>query len=393
MSNTREFYAWVKLLDSTAARPVAPPLAPPLTPEVVGDASTRSGHRPPGVGTMRPGAKGIDIFFDTSSKTHILLADPLLHGDWDVDPSFIGAMGQQFELLHFVGSRAEAIDWMQTDVGVRWRSNARDLALVHFTSPPLCSPPDPQDGSNAPAQPCPLPASRSDSGGSEVTSVCPPFTEAEWRFDYRKFVDEAPVLFSCAEVQGLSLPPPHTIAGSDECAEVRAAVARMPGRLQQIREQSSDIRALVHVIDPQEHGFKKPATLALMDLLRRSLRRPIFQLKWQHQRGRPWACCKGLTTAFPPGDPYFPAHAAYPAGHATLAYVAASLMAQTVPALEKDYWQRAEQVMENRVIGGFHWPSDNEGGRLLALQLLPLLLAKAEVKDLLEQVRKEWMLS
>lgn len=388
MTSTREFYAWVKTLDSTGARPVAAQTEPPLTPETLPNPAAKSGHRPPGVGSLDPYAKGVSIFYDTSSKTEILLADPLLHGDWDVDPSFIGTKGQQFELLHFVGSRADAIEWMQTPAGKRWRSNALDLALVHFSSPPLCTPSDPQDESLAPAQP--QPESKSDAGESGVSGACPPFTEAEWRFDYRKFVDEAPVLFSSAEIQSLTLPPPQTIARGDECAEVRAAVARMPARLKQIREQSSDIRALVHIVDPEEHGFEKPATLALTDLLRRSLRRPIFQLKWQHQRGRPWACCRGLTTAFPPGDSYFPAHAAYPAGHATLAYVAATLMSQAVPALEKDYWQRADQVMENRIIGGFHWPSDNEGGRLLSLQLLPLLLAKDEVKKLLADVAKEW---
>jgi len=390
MSNTREFYAWVKTLDSTGARPVAAQTEPPLTPETLPRLEIMSGHRPPGVGSLEPYAKGVNIFYDTSSKTQILLADPLLHGDWDVDPSFTGTKGQQFELLHFVGSRAEAIEWMQTDEGKRWRSNALNIGLLRFESPPLCTPSDPQDDSSAQAQPCPPPASKSDASGPGLAGACPAFTEAEWRFDYRKFVDEAPVLFSSAEIQRLTLPPPQTIALGDECAEVRAAVARMPARLKQIREQSSDIRALVHIVDPEEHGFEKPATLALMDLLRRSLRRPIFQLKWQHQRGRPWVCCKGLTTAFPPGDPYFPAHAAYPAGHATLACVAAALMSKTVPALEKDYWQRAERVMENRIIGGFHWPSDNEGGRLLAAQLLPLLLAKDEVQKLLADLAKEW---
>lgn len=64
----------------------------------------------------------------------------------------------------------------------------------------------------------------------------------------------------------------------------------------------------------------------------------------------------------------------YPGGHATFAYVNAILLAYMVPEKAPAIFARAERFARNRVIGGVHYPSDSEAGRICASVIDNVLL-------------------
>ncbi len=82
--------------------------------------------------------------------------------------------------------------------------------------------------------------------------------------------------------------------------------------------------------------------------------------------------------------------AAYPAGHATLVFVAAEIFATVFPKLRDEFQRRAERVAENRIVAGFHFKSDIEAGRVLANKLLPRIHAYGEIKALIAKAKTEW---
>jgi acid phosphatase (class A) len=57
-------------------------------------------------------------------------------------------------------------------------------------------------------------------------------------------------------------------------------------------------------------------------------------------------------------------YGAYPSGHATFAYATAILLAEMVPEKAVMIFERANRYAENRVIGGVHYPTDIEAGRI-----------------------------
>jgi acid phosphatase (class A) len=54
----------------------------------------------------------------------------------------------------------------------------------------------------------------------------------------------------------------------------------------------------------------------------------------------------------------------YPSSHSTFAYATAILLADMVPEKAAAIFARADQYAENRVIGGVHYPTDIEAGRI-----------------------------
>ncbi len=85
-----------------------------------------------------------------------------------------------------------------------------------------------------------------------------------------------------------------------------------------------------------------------------------------------------------------PGHPAYPSGHATGAYTIAYLLQELDPENAEVYRKDAERMAKNREIGGLHYPSDTEAGRLLARQIVDSLLENKGYLRILEKAREEW---
>lgn len=60
---------------------------------------------------------------------------------------------------------------------------------------------------------------------------------------------------------------------------------------------------------------------------------------------------------------------AYPSGHTIVAHYLAQVLAEKFPQRRQAIEQRAEQIAENRVLGGVHHPTDIAAGKKLALYL------------------------
>ncbi len=70
----------------------------------------------------------------------------------------------------------------------------------------------------------------------------------------------------------------------------------------------------------------------------------------------------------------------YPSGHATFAYATAVLLAAMVPEKAAAIFQRAEDFAENRVIGGVHYPTDIEAGKICGAVIDHVMLHDARFK-------------
>lgn len=74
------------------------------------------------------------------------------------------------------------------------------------------------------------------------------------------------------------------------------------------------------------------------------------------------------------------ANPAYPSGHTMGARVWAELLAQFFPERQAALRARAAEIARHRVIVGMHYPSDVEGGRMLAMLLLGALSQSEEFR-------------
>jgi membrane-associated phospholipid phosphatase len=85
-----------------------------------------------------------------------------------------------------------------------------------------------------------------------------------------------------------------------------------------------------------------------------------------------------------------PAHASYPSGHSTqaflLAFILAKLENQNAQELLCDAWE----IAYNRELLGVHYQSDREAGIVLAGQLLTLLKRDPKFVNLLVDAKKWW---
>jgi acid phosphatase (class A) len=68
-----------------------------------------------------------------------------------------------------------------------------------------------------------------------------------------------------------------------------------------------------------------------------------------------------------------PTNSSYPSGHATVAYVLAIVLAQIVPEKSAALFARAQEFAVNRVVGGVHYRSDIEAGRICGTLLAAAL--------------------
>jgi acid phosphatase (class A) len=66
---------------------------------------------------------------------------------------------------------------------------------------------------------------------------------------------------------------------------------------------------------------------------------------------------------------------AYPSGHATWVFMTAVLLADMVPERRAAIWERAEDFARQRMVGGVHYRSDIDSGRLAGTVVAAYLLA------------------
>ena len=96
-----------------------------------------------------------------------------------------------------------------------------------------------------------------------------------------------------------------------------------------------------------------------------------------------------------PGSPCLPAGPtpafsySYPSGHSTYGAVTGILLANMVPEKRRELFARAWDYGESRVVGGVHFPTDVESGRIEATAMVALMMQNAEFRADLAAARVE----
>jgi hypothetical protein len=84
-----------------------------------------------------------------------------------------------------------------------------------------------------------------------------------------------------------------------------------------------------------------------------------------------------------------PGNASYPSGHSAFANLNAMVLAELAPDLKDAILARGEQIGEDRVIAGVHFPSDVEAGRTLAAAIFEKLMASPAFQADLAKAKAE----
>lgn len=401
----KEYFAWIKTVDDAAKAP----LLPGCSCDCDGGMKCccapkeKSGDRPPGTATgsrLLPDGSRVDGEGNTlevcCDANHVVLkASPDAYGEWRVDSTYQGQGGESFEILYFLGGRQDAITWLHGAEGQEWRSNALNVSLIKFASPTKARLSDDDC--------CDDDDELEDGYGSAFSWPDNlKFPMKSWRCDYRQIgagsiIDdtdlwlrtrmEALVEQAVVDLRDVA----SSISFVDEADLMTQRTANVSADvLARIRKQASNAAALKAVLDLDTELLNMPSTMALVDRVRTELRYPIFRLKWLFARSRPWELTPAWPLVIKSGEPLFPAHAAYPAGHAVLAYTLARLMKEVDD--ESDFATRATGVSLNRVVAGLHWPCDLVAGKKVADIFGEALFAEPAMKQLLRDVAEEWRL-
>lgn len=78
---------------------------------------------------------------------------------------------------------------------------------------------------------------------------------------------------------------------------------------------------------------------------------------------------------------------AYPSGHTALARTFAHMLSHIWPERRDAFFRRADEVAENRVIGGVHHPTDIVSGKILGDMIAKKLMKGEEFKSLVLELK------
>lgn len=106
-------------------------------------------------------------------------------------------------------------------------------------------------------------------------------------------------------------------------------------------------------------------------------------LKKRFARLRPYQQSKDVIPCIDHSHPSL----SYPSGHAAVATLAALSFSYVYPQYSEALINRGKEIALGRVVGGVHYPSDVEAGKLLAQEIFVLLLEEQKFLDDLSQLK------
>jgi len=138
------------------------------------------------------------------------------------------------------------------------------------------------------------------------------------------------------------------------------------------------------VLGPKFTQDSLPLTDALFKAAAKDASLAVGQVKNHWNRPRPFALSDEIKPSL-----HKPASPSYPSGHATYGHLAAIILAAMVPEKAGELFHRGEVFARQRVIGGVHYPSDVEAGRIAAAVIASALFQNEEFKADFEKAKKE----
>ncbi len=207
---------------------------------------------------------------------------------------------------------------------------------------------------------------------------------------YRAFLDDPARVIGANEKRiGLpDFPANSSLRTEAELALLHEYVAlRTPERVAQIlaEREADGIKVGPEVITKYMSDPRYAMTGKAISQLLDEINPVVMRVKNKLDRVRAHKLDPTLTTAID-----VPEHGAYPSGHSTQAHAIAFLLTAMAPDRQAELESDALRVAVNREIAGVHYPSDSAAGRLLARQIVDLMLGNSEFAALVESAKREW---
>jgi acid phosphatase (class A) len=80
---------------------------------------------------------------------------------------------------------------------------------------------------------------------------------------------------------------------------------------------------------------------------------------------------------------------AYPSGHATFGYLSGIVLANMVPEKRAEIFTRAGQYSYHRMVGGVHYRSDIEAGRISGTVVAAIMMQNPNFQEEFSKARSE----
>ncbi len=129
-----------------------------------------------------------------------------------------------------------------------------------------------------------------------------------------------------------------------------------------------------------------PETNLLLTRVRSDIGPPVGESKEIYYRIRPFVAMTGSLCA---DTSYLSGSGSYPSGHTAVGWIYALVMTQLAPDRAAEILARGRVYGESRVVCGAHYPSDVEGGRLVATAVFGLLQSSPDYIADLERAKAE----
>ena len=197
------------------------------------------------------------------------------------------------------------------------------------------------------------------------------FEDRKWGEKFLNLLDTGPMVLSRDEAFEVALPP---VNDSDITKDELVFLKDI-----ELNKRDEDTLLRIHFENtagsPQEFFIKEGLlnidsynTVLLLKMIDVDHVYFILDRKNHFLRARPSQLNEDLITAIPN-----PAHAAYPSGHSSQAYMVALVLSEFDPENAEKYKQFAIDIAHRREIAGVHYPSDSVAGRQLAVDMLARL--------------------
>jgi acid phosphatase (class A) len=181
-------------------------------------------------------------------------------------------------------------------------------------------------------------------------------------------------------------PAPGSAAQSTDLAAVLEAQRTRTGdevRRSQL-DQEVSVGRFADILGERFTAGSLPKTFELAAEACREAAAVVGAAKKAWQRPRPQVASSDVKPVV-----RFSTDGSYPSGHAACGYLWAVLLADLVPERRAALFSRGTEYGRNRIVGGVHFPTDVEAGRMSAAVIAGSLFASAEFRAALESARAE----
>jgi acid phosphatase (class A) len=185
------------------------------------------------------------------------------------------------------------------------------------------------------------------------------------------------------------LPPPPALDSARQQQETAVLLTLQKERTPAMEafalaDAERSVFRFADVVGEDFTAAKLPVAAAFFKAVKENADELLGPAKKHWDRPRPYAANSAITPCVPR-----PGNASYPSGHSTFGTVTSIVLADMLPEKQVAIYDRAEQYRFNREIGGVHYPSDVEAGRIAGTVIAAFLLQSPTFQAAYAQARAE----